>query len=115
MHADVGRAEATLRAARAFLVEAINELMTCTDVGGERLVSARVLFRVACAHAAESALQVVDRLAAAAGAAAIFETCALERQVRDVHAAVKHVAMSPNSYVVAGRLGLGLEPGTTRF
>lgn len=115
VHADVGRAEATLRAARAFLVEAINELMICTDVGGERLVSARVLFRVACAHAAESALQVVDRLAAAAGAAAIFETCALERQVRDVHAAVKHVAMSPNSYVVAGRLGLGLEPGTTRF
>jgi hypothetical protein len=39
----------------------------------------------------------------------------LERSVRDVHAATKHVAMTPNSYVVAGRLRLGLEPGTTRI
>jgi hypothetical protein len=39
----------------------------------------------------------------------------LERSVRDVHAATKHVAMTPNNYIVAGRLTLGLEPGTTRI
>jgi hypothetical protein len=54
-------------------------------------------------------------LATTAGAAAIFEICPLERAVRDVHAAVKHIAMSPNYYAVAGRLALGLDPGTARF
>ena len=115
VQAMVGRAEATHRAARAFLVEAMTELMAATDVGGDRLMQARAIFRVACAHAAERAARIVDMLAAAAGATAIFETCGLERAVRDVHAAVKHDAMSPNSYVVAGRLGLGLEPGMLRF
>jgi indole-3-acetate monooxygenase len=28
---------------------------------------------------------------------------------------VKHIAMNPNSYVVSGRLQLGLDPGTPRF
>jgi hypothetical protein len=35
--------------------------------------------------------------------------------VRDIHAAAKHIAMSPNNHVVTGRICLGLEPGTPRF
>ncbi len=111
----IGRSETAVRAARAFLVDAMEELMAATDVGGDRLVQARAFFRAACANAAESAVRVVDRIAVDAGTASIFETGTLERSVRDVHAATKHVAMSPNSYVVAGRLSLGLEPGTTRI
>jgi hypothetical protein len=41
---------------------------------------------------------------------AILESCDLERQVRDVQAAVKHVAMSPNFFIAAGRVRLGLDP-----
>ncbi len=115
VQAMIGRAEALHGAARAFLIDAMTELMAATDVGADRLVRARAMLRVACAHAAESAVRIVDMLAADAGAAAIFERCALERAVRDVHAAVKHVAMSPSSYIVAGRQGLGLDPGTARF
>jgi alkylation response protein AidB-like acyl-CoA dehydrogenase len=111
----VGRAESALRTARAFLVEAMADLMAATDVGGDPLVQARVFFRVACANAAESAMRIVDMIAADAGTAAIFEAGTLERSIRDIHAATKHVAMSTNSYVLAGRLSLGLEPGTTRF
>lgn len=115
VQAMVGRAEATLLSARALLIATMSELMTATEVGGDRLVRARASLRQATAHAAESALSIVDRLAAEAGAAAIFESCLLERAVRDVQAAVKHVAMSPNCFVVAGRLALGLDPGTARF
>jgi len=79
------------------------------------LVRARIEFRTSCAHAAESALRIVDSLAAEAGTAAIFEASPLERAIRDVHTAVKHVAMTPNTYIVAGRLGLGLDPGAGRF
>jgi alkylation response protein AidB-like acyl-CoA dehydrogenase len=115
VQAMVGRAEVSLRAARAYLVDAMAELMTATDIGSDRLLQARAFFRAACANAAETAIRVVDAVAADAGTAAIFETGTLERSVRDVHAAAKHVAMSPNNYTVAGRLVLGLEPGITRI
>jgi alkylation response protein AidB-like acyl-CoA dehydrogenase len=111
----VGRADTAVRAARALLVDAMEELMAANDPGGARLLQARANFRAACANAAESAVRVVNWIAAGAGTAAIFEVGTLERSVRDVQAAAKHVAMTPNSYAVAGRLSLGLEPGTTRI
>jgi alkylation response protein AidB-like acyl-CoA dehydrogenase len=111
----VGRAEARLQAARTFLIDAMKELMTAAEHGGEQLVQARARLRTAGTHAAESARAIVDRLASDLGAAAIFESCPLERAVRDVHAAVKHVAMNRASYIVAGRIALGLDPGTARF
>jgi alkylation response protein AidB-like acyl-CoA dehydrogenase len=115
VQATVGRARASLRAARGFLVDAMAELMAATETGGQRLVAARADIRIATAHAAETAMSITDELAASAGAVAIFESCALERAVRDARAAAKHVAMSPNNYVIAGRLALGLDPGTARF
>jgi alkylation response protein AidB-like acyl-CoA dehydrogenase len=102
------------RAARAFLVDAMTESMAATDIGGERLVKARAIFRMAGTCAAETAVSIVDMLAASAGAVSIFETCELERAVRDARAA-RHVAISPNNYVVGGRLALGLDPGTDKF
>ena len=75
----------------------------------------RARLRIACAYAAETAVSIVQVLATETGASAIFEQSGLERAVRDVQAAVKHVAMSPYSYIVAGRLRLGLDPGSMRF
>lgn len=115
IQSEFGRAEAQWRAGRAILIDAMNDLMRATDCGGERLVHSRAIYRTACTFAAESAVAIVDRLSAAAGSIAIREDCLLERCVRDVHAAVKHIAMTPNAYVIAGRVGLGLDPGTARF
>jgi indole-3-acetate monooxygenase len=115
VQSEVGRAETLHHAARSGLVAAMEELMAATDAGGERLVRARARFRAACSFTAESAVRIADGLAALAGTAAIFENGTLERAVRDVHAAVKHVAMNPNNYVVFGRISLGKEPGTSRF
>jgi len=115
IQSEFGRVSVHLAAARALLREAMGELTAATDAGGERLLRARAALRAACTHAAETAVAIVGRLAAAAGAVAIFETNRLERCVRDVHAAVKHVSMSSNNYVISGRVGLGLPPGTNRL
>ena len=115
IQSEVGRAEVLHAAARALLISAMNELTAALDEGGGRLVRARAMYRSACTHAAETAIRVADMVSAAAGAASIWEQHPLERQVRDIHAAAKHIAMSPNNYVVSGRLCLGLEPGTPRF
>jgi len=115
VQAAVGRADAMLRAARAFLVDAMTELMAATDAGGERLLQARATFRMAGTYAAEAAMSTVDMLAACAGAVSIFETCPLERAVRDVRAAARHVALNSSNYSVGGRVALGLDPGVARF
>jgi alkylation response protein AidB-like acyl-CoA dehydrogenase len=115
VQATVGRAEAMHRAARAFLVDAMAELMEATACGGERLVKARAAFRLAGAFAAENGTHIVEMLAAGAGSPSIFETCRLERAVRDVHAAARHIAMSPNNYIVGGKFALGLDVSTARF
>jgi alkylation response protein AidB-like acyl-CoA dehydrogenase len=111
----VGQAEAMHRAARAFLIDAMEELIGVAEVGGEPSLHARAVFRVACTNAVESAARIVNLLAKEAGAVSIFESCPLERALRDVHAASHHIAMTPNNYVVLGRIGLGLEPEAARI
>jgi Acyl-CoA dehydrogenases len=107
----MGRTEAIHRAGRAFLIDAMTELMTALDEDAERLVQARITFRLACAHAGESAVRIADLLATEAGTASILETGTLERSIRDIHAATKHIAMNSIGYTMAGRLRLGLDPG----
>ena len=115
IQSEIGRAEVLHAAARALLISAMNEMTAAIDADEARLVRARVMYRSACTHAAETAIRVAEIVSAAAGAASIWEEHPLERQVRDVHAAAKHVGMAPNIHVVAGRICLGLEPGTLGF
>ena len=115
VHSAIGRAKAIIGAARAFLNEAMTELLAALDGDRDRLMRARANLRIACAYAAEGSSNIVQMLTTEAGASAIFESSALERAGRDINAAVKHVAMSPQSYIVAGRLHLGLDPGAMRF
>jgi alkylation response protein AidB-like acyl-CoA dehydrogenase len=114
IQAEVGRAETTLRAARSLMAHSIDELLAAMDARSG-LVPARANFRAACSFAADTSVRIVEAMAAAAGAVTIFEASPLERCVRDVHAAAKHIAMSPNNYILAGRIRLGLDAGVARF
>lgn len=111
----VGRVETLHAAARALLVNAMTDLIDAANGTVQKLVQARIGVRAAAVHAAETSVRIVDMLAVEAGAIAIFETCPLERAVRDLHAVAKHIALSPNSYATAGRVALGLDLGTARF
>ncbi|MGE0726103.1 MAG: hypothetical protein AB7O45_17140, partial [Alphaproteobacteria bacterium] len=81
---------------------------------GEADLALRVGLRQAAALAAETALQVAASLESMAGTAAILESGRLPRQLRDLRAAVQHVAMAPQNFVTAGRLAMGVDLGTTR-
>lgn len=110
-----GRAQAQFHAARALLANAMSDLMTTIDQDATAYMHARAHFRMAAAHAGEAACAIVEMLCAATGSFAILESQALERFQRDVQATARHIAMSPNNYILAGRLGLGLDAGTARF
>jgi alkylation response protein AidB-like acyl-CoA dehydrogenase len=114
VQAAVGRADAMYGAARAFLIEAMMELMETSENGDGPSIRARAVFRAACTNAAESAVRIVELLAREAGAASIFESCPLERAARDIHAASHHVAMSHENYIALGRASLGLDAVAAR-
>jgi alkylation response protein AidB-like acyl-CoA dehydrogenase len=108
----MGRVEAIHSAGRAFLIDAMTHLVAALDEDTERLRQARITFRLACAHAGDSAIRIANLLAREASTASIVETGTLERSIRDIHAATKHIAMNSIGYTMAGRLSLGLDPGT---
>jgi alkylation response protein AidB-like acyl-CoA dehydrogenase len=106
----LGRAEGALRAARALLYATVEEL-PYTPTWSEPLSDdQRAAIRLAGAHAAESASQVVDLLFRAAGTTAIYAKSRLDRCFRDVHVATQHINVAPSNIEMVGQhmLGLGL-------
>jgi indole-3-acetate monooxygenase len=113
--ADLGRAEAQLRAGRAFLLEAMEEIWEEAAAGRIPTLRQRAIARLAAAKAAEASAQAVDLLYNAAGGTALFESNPLERCFRDVHATTQHIGTQAANFELAGRVLLGLDPGTPRF
>ena len=111
----VGRARALHGAARAYLVHTMTDLIAALEIGRDHLVSSRAMLRISFAHAAESAIRIVQMLESDLGALSIFETFPMERAGRDINGAAKHIAMNTGLYALAGRLELGLEPNSERF
>jgi alkylation response protein AidB-like acyl-CoA dehydrogenase len=70
------------------------------------------VYRLSIAHAMDSALQAIDTMYQLGGATAIYATCRLDRCLRDARTAAAHVWVAPDTYELAGRLLLGLDPGS---
>jgi alkylation response protein AidB-like acyl-CoA dehydrogenase len=70
----------------------------------------QVPVRLAAAHAAESATEVVTTLFQAAGGSSIYETNRLERCFRDIHTLTHHFQIAPSAFVTAGDWLLHQEP-----
>jgi alkylation response protein AidB-like acyl-CoA dehydrogenase len=104
---DVARAEAKLRAARAFLFEAMAEAMA------EPTLASRARLRLAAAHAAEESAAVTAIAYQAGGGSAIYAKSPLQRQFRDAHVVTHHVMVNATATTLAGRVLLDLESDTT--
>ena len=113
--ADVGRAEAILRSARAFLVESLHVIWDTVASGHTPSVPQRATARLAAAQAAAASAQAVDLVYNAAGGTALYESNPIERCFRDVHATTQHVGIASVNFEISGRVLLGLDPGTPRF
>lgn len=113
--ADLGKAEALLSSARAFLVEQLHGVWDTAAKGDMPSLPQRATARLAAAQAAAASAQAVDLVYNAAGGTAIYEHNLLERCFRDVHATTQHVGISSANFELSGRVLLGLDPGTPRF
>lgn len=110
---DVSRAEATLRSARAFFYEAIDEAWQSATTRGAIEIAHRRDLRLATTHATRAAADAVDLMYNLAGGTALFRSSPLQRIFRDVHAATQHMMVSPASLELTGRLLFGVETDTS--
>lgn len=104
---DVARAEAMLRSARAFLVEAILEAWDEAERGAIS-VEKRAAVRLAATHAANESAKVVDICYTLGGGTSVYRKSPLQRRFRDAHVITQHMMVAPPSYELAGRVVLGL-------
>ena len=112
--AALARAEGLVQAGRAGLIEAV-EQMVAQAGRGEVSLPDRARVRIAAAHAAASAVAAVDLAFEVAGSTANELSSPLQRFSRDVRAASQHIAVVANNFEIAGRVLVGLDPGTPRF
>jgi alkylation response protein AidB-like acyl-CoA dehydrogenase len=113
--AAVASTEAALRAARAYLVEAIEDAWDAAVNAGRIELSQRALLRAASTHATRSSAEIVDRMYDAGGGTSIYTKSPLQRRFRDVHAATQHMVIAPATYELAGRVLLGLETDASQL
>ena len=115
VQADLARAEACVRSARALMDEVVADVWHSVVNGGRPSIEQRAWLRLAGVDGVQRAIEAVDLMYNAAGATAIYESSPLERCFRDVHVVPAHIVVQPAVYEVAGRVFLNLPPGTTLF
>lgn len=104
----VAEAEASLRAARAFLFEVLDEAWTVAQ-SGALTTEVRALVRLAATHATWRSAHAVDLVYQAAGGTSIYDASPLSRCFRDVHVATQHLMVAEPTLEVVGRVLLGLD------
>lgn len=107
----LSEAEATLRAGRALYFETLTSFWATVCEGAEPTLEQRASLRLACVHAAQSAVRAVELISGLSGSSAIQVAEPLERLSRDVHTAATHATVTETNYEATGRVLLGLEPG----
>jgi indole-3-acetate monooxygenase len=115
VQADLARAEACIRSARAFMHETVDEVWHSVAAGKVPTTDQRAWLRLAAVDGVQRAVQAVDLMYNAGAGTAIYESSPLERCFRDVHVVPAHIVVQPVLYEVAGRVFLNLPPATMLF
>jgi alkylation response protein AidB-like acyl-CoA dehydrogenase len=113
----IGRTEASLRAARAYLYATAAEVWRELERGNPLTEGQRVAMRVASTWTIHQSASVVDTAYHMAGATAVFTANKFERRFRDMHAIAQQIQARDTHYEDAGRAILSGNlggPPTTR-
>ena len=106
----IGRTEATLRAARAYLYSTAAEVWRDLASGGPLTETHRIAMRIAATWTIHQSTSVVDTAYHMAGATAIFAANPFERRFRDMHTIAQQIQARDTHYEDAGRAILAGKP-----
>ena len=112
---EVARAEARLRAARAWFYQTIDAAWAAAQTGEPVAPAHSRDMRLAVNHAVGEAVAVVDAMYTLVGGSSVYAASPLQRQFRDIHVATQHFMVSPNILETVGRLFLGVTANTAGF
>ena len=115
VQADVARADAALRAARAGLLDAIERAWAAAEAGGGLGEQERLGLRLAATHSATTAADVATAAYRLGGGSALYDASPLQRRLRDVNAATQHMLVAPATFELGGRLLFGLPTDTAQL
>ena len=107
VQAEVARAEARYRSARALVRDTVAEAWAAACAGHQLGIEHRRLLRLAATNATTQSVAAVDSLYRLAGGTAVYESSPLERLLRDVNVASQHAMVAPRTYELVGRMALG--------
>jgi alkylation response protein AidB-like acyl-CoA dehydrogenase len=109
---ELGRSEAAVRSARAFVLDALGDAYATVCRGDPPSMSQRATVLMATLHAARSARSAVDTVFSLAGGGALYDANPLQRCARDVTAGTQHLIFNIARWKAAARVQLGLDPAT---
>jgi alkylation response protein AidB-like acyl-CoA dehydrogenase len=112
---EVARADARLRAARAFLLSELSAAWATVEGGSSASIEQRIGIRSAAVHAATVAAEVTDVAFTIAGGTAVYDTSLLGRSLRDAHVVTQHIQTAPKLNETIGKLLLGIDVDTSMF
>jgi indole-3-acetate monooxygenase len=115
VQSQIGRCEARLRAARAYLYGCVDELWRA--LAGARALTdeQRVALRLASTWTIHQAVEVVDIAYHMMGATAVFSANPFERRFRDIHTIAQQSQSRDVHYESVGQVLLGLPPDAVMF
>jgi indole-3-acetate monooxygenase len=99
----IGRTEATLRAARAYLYTTAGEVWRDLARGEALTEQHRIALRIAATWTIHQSAAVVDTAYHMAGATAVFAANKFERRFRDMHAIAQQIQARDTHYEDAGK------------
>lgn len=107
---EVGRAEAKLGAAVAYIAETLVDVQSRADAWAIVDVNDRGRVRLASAFAIQAASDVTDSVYKAAGVDAIFKGSRFERRFRDMHTLSQQIQARGSHFEAVGQILLGRPP-----
>jgi alkylation response protein AidB-like acyl-CoA dehydrogenase len=99
----IGRTEASLRAARAYLYSTAADVWRDLSSGGATTEAHRVAMRIATTWTIHQSAAIVDTAYHMAGATAVFSANKFERRFRDMHAIAQQIQGRDAHYEDVGR------------
>jgi alkylation response protein AidB-like acyl-CoA dehydrogenase len=110
VQAGVAHAEATIGAAKAYLLQTLAEVYARADDMQVIAVPDRARVRLAATHAIHGAIEVTDYVYKAAGVNAIFPGSPFERRFRDIHTLSQQIQARDAHYEAVGQVMLRVPP-----
>jgi alkylation response protein AidB-like acyl-CoA dehydrogenase len=111
--AELARAEAALRSARAYCDDAVGAAWTRACAGDPPDLRERAAMRLSATAATRTAADVARAMYDLGGGTSVFESSPLQRRFRDAHVGTQHAMVAPATFELAGRVLMGVPTDAT--